>query len=81
MEVFVALNNNKKHSLIAQLGLKYGITRCYGRYANSDTNIETKNPKLLPRNNYFLNLVILEVHERLIHAGVSHTLSYLRQQY
>jgi len=52
MEVFVALNNKKKHSLIAQFGLKrdkYGIIRCYGQYANSDTNIETKNPKLLPQ--------------------------------
>ena len=44
-------------------------------------NIETKNPKLLPRKNYFTNLVILEVHGRLIHAGVSHTLSYLRQEF
>ena len=65
--------------MINQLGLKkddHGILRCYGRYANADTNIEQKNPKLLPRKNCFLNLVILEVHGRLIHAGVSHTLNY-----
>ena len=70
--MFTALKDNKKHSLINQLGLKkdnHGILRCYGQYASADTNIETKNPKLLPRKNYFTNLVILEVHGRLIHAG------------
>ena len=83
-EVFTALKENKKHSLIHQLGLKkdeYGILRCYGRYTNADTSIEAKNPKLLPRKNCFTDLVIMEVHGRLIHAGVSHTLSYLRQEF
>ena len=71
---FGSVKNNKKHSLINQLGLKkddHGILRCYVQY--------TKNPKLLPRKNCFSNLVILEAHGRLVHAGVSHTLSYLRQ--
>ena len=83
-EVFTALKENKKHSLIHQLGLKkdeYGVLRCYGRYTNADTSIEAKNPKLLPRKNCFTDLVIMEVHGRLIHAGVSHTLSYLRQEF
>ena len=65
VEVFTALKDNKKHGLINQLGLEkddYGILMCYGRYANSDTNNETKNPKLLPRKNCFSNFVILEVH-------------------
>ena len=84
-DVFTALKDNKKHGLINQLGLKkddHHILRCYGRYANADTNIETINPKLLlPHKNCFLNLVILEVHGRLIHVGVSHTLNYLRQEF
>ena len=83
-EVFTALKENKKHSLIHQLGLKkdeYGILRCYGRYTNADTSIEAKTPKLLPRKNCFTDLVIMEVHGRLIHAGVSHTLSCLRQEF
>ena len=64
-EVFTVLKDNKKHSLINQLGLKkdkYGVLRCYGRYANADMTIETKNPKLLPRRTCFSKLVILEVH-------------------
>ena len=83
-DVFTALKDNKKHSLINQLGLKkddHYILRCYRRYSNVDTNIETINPKLLPHKNYFLNLVILEVHGRLIHVGVSHILNYLRQEF
>ena len=83
-EAFTALKENKKYSLIHQLGLKkdeYGILRCYGRYTNADTSIEAKNRKLLPHKNCFTDLVIMEEHGRLIHARVSHTLSYLRQEF
>ena len=40
-----------------------------------------KYPKLLPRRNYYTQLVILEVHRRFIHAGILHTLSQLRQEF
>jgi len=33
------------------------------------------NPKLLPRREYFTQLVKQEVHRQLIHTGVSHTLN------
>ena len=83
-DVFIALKSNKRNCLQKQLGLQedeYGILRCYGRYANADISEEMKCPKLLARKNFYTELVILEVHGRLVHAGISHTLSQLRQEY
>ena len=83
-DVFIALKNNKKHCLQKQLGLKtdqFGILRCYGRYSNADVSEEMKHPKLLPRKCFFTQLVILEIHVHLIHAGVLHTLSQLREEF
>ena len=83
-DIFLALKKNKRHCLQKQLGLQedeYGILRCHGRYANADISEDMKCPKLLPRKNFFTELMILEIHGRLIHAGNSHTLSQLRQEY
>ena len=44
-------------------------------------NEGTKYPKLLPRYEHFTNLLICEVHQRLIHAGVAHMLSQIREEY
>ena len=55
--------------------------RCYGRFLNAEMSEGAKYPMLLPHREHHVNLVIQEVHERLIHAGVSHTLSSLRQEY
>ena len=48
---------------------------------NADLSEDAKYPKLLPRQEYFTKLLIQEVHESLVHVGVSHTLSCLRQEY
>ena len=48
---------------------------------NADLNEDTKNPKLLPRYERFTALLISEVHQRLIRAGVSHTLSQIREEF
>ena len=67
-----------------QLGLKvdqFDILRCHGRYSHAELSEEVKYPKLLPRHEYFTHLVIQEIHRRLIHVGVSHTLSQVRQEY
>ena len=76
---FLALKKNKRHCLQKQLGL--GILRCHGCYANAYISEDMKCPKLLPRKDFFTELVILETHGHLIHAGISHTLSQLRQEY
>ena len=77
-DVFKAIQKHHRNCLQQQLGLKVdddGILRCHGRFANATMNEGTKYPKLLPRYEHFTNLLICEVHQRLIHAGVAHTLS------
>ena len=83
-ELFSALKKNKNHSLKNQLGVKvdeFGTLRCYSRYANADIDIDTKSPKVLPCKHQFSKLVIMEIHCRLVHAGVSHTLNHLRHEF
>ena len=83
-ETHVAIQRGKKHCLQTQLGVKlyeYDILRCHGRYAHADFSQEVKCSKLLPRGEHFTQLLILEVHQRLIHVGVAHTLSQIRQEY
>ena len=67
-----------------QLGLntdEFQILRCYGYYANAAITEELKYPKLLPHKAHFTSLVIVEIHKRLVHAEISHTLGQIRQDY
>jgi len=83
-DVFCSIITKQKNGLQKQLGLepdKYGILRCHGRFVNAELSEDAKYPKLMPRYECFTRLVIQEVYERLIHAGVSHTLASLRQEY
>jgi len=82
--VLRAIKENMSHCLKRQLGLKIddlGILRCYGRFLNATITDSAKHPKLLPRREHLTSLLITEVHQRLIHAGVSHTLAQLREEY
>jgi len=54
---------------------------CHGRFLNAEMCEDAKYPKLLPWQEHFTRLVIKEIHERLIRAGISHTFSTLRQEY
>ena len=36
---------------------------------------------MLPRREHFTQLLIKEIHEHLIHAGVAHTLAQIREEY
>ena len=83
-EVFSAISKRQKNGLQKQLGLRadeFDVLRCHGRFLNADMSEDAKYPKLLPRQEHFTKLLIQEVHENLVHAGVSHTLSCLRQEY
>ena len=83
-DVVLAIKMKRKHCLIQQLGLKFdniGLLRCYGRYLNAEIDESSKFPKLLPRREHFTQLLIKEIHERLIHAGVAHTLAQIREEY
>ena len=48
---------------------------------HAELSEDTLNPKLLPKDHHLKQLVIQNVHEKLCHAGVSHTLAQLRKQY
>ena len=60
---------------------EFGILQCCGRFQNADISESAKYPQLLPRHEHFTKLLIQYVHERLIHAGASHTLGSLCQEY
>ena len=48
---------------------------------NATITESAKYPKLLPRYEHFTHLLITEVHVRLIHVGVAHTLAQIREEY
>jgi len=79
----MSIEENKFHCLKQQLGLKIddlGILRCSGRLLNTITD-SAKYPKLLPWQEHLTSLLITEVHQRLFHAGVAHTLAQIREEY
>ena len=83
-DVFCAIAKKQRNGLRKQFGLMqndYDILTCHGRFLNAEMSEEAKYSKILPRHEYYTRLIIQEVHERLIHAGISHTLSSLRQEY
>ena len=82
--VITALQLKKTHPLARQLHLRldgFNILRCHSRLANADLSFDTKCPILLPRKTPFATLVVLDIHRRLLHSGVSHTLSELQRTY
>jgi hypothetical protein len=70
--------------IVSQLGLQLdelGIIRAHGRYEYADLPEAARAPILLPKKDWFSNLVVNDVHCRLMHSGVSHTLSQVRLSY
>ena len=79
-----AIENNTRNNLKKQLGLKMdenGILHCHGRLIRENLPESTVFPKLLPKNHAFTSLIINSFHEKLMHAGVSHTLSAIRREF
>ena len=69
---------------VKQFGLyldDVGILRCKGRLNNADLPITSKNPVLLPSKNDFVNLMIKDVHHKIKHSGMTHTLTTVRESY
>ena len=82
--VIEAIKSKEPNNLVKSLRLfqdEYGVIRSQGRIDNSIWSYETKCPTLLPRGEYYTKLIIQELHQKLMHCGVSHTLAILRQQY
>ena len=69
---------------VRQFGLyvdQCGILRCKGRIGNANLPSKTANPVLLPTHHHLTNLVIKEVHARMMHGGVVSTLTAIRDIY
>ena len=49
--------------------------------SNAGISESAKYPKLLTQHEYYIRLLIQYVHKWLIHAGVSHALASLHQEY
>ena len=78
------IKQGKKNNLQAQLNLKIdknGIIRCHGRFSNSDLTQGAKEPKPLPKREYFTKLVVEYYHQKILHSDVSQTLAQTRQEY
>ena len=83
-EEIYAIRFEKPNNLKNQLGLqldKNGIIRCVGCLMNADITEGAKYPILLPRRNYFTDLIIDQSHRRAFHVGSSQTLAIIRQTY
>lgn len=83
-DVIESIKTGKPNSLKTQLGLYLdtrGIIRCTGRLQNAALSEAAKQPILLPRQDEFTRLVIQDLHKQLLHAGVSQTLSAVRQKF
>jgi len=76
--------NKGRLPLVRQLRLfmdSEGYIRCGGRLHNAPIDESAKFPFLLPGKHPLTRLIIHDAHERILHAGVSATVTQLRQKY
>ena len=77
-------NRASRLPLVRQLRLYVdhtGLIRCGGRIHNAPLAESAKFPLLLPQKDPFTSLLIWHIHKQQYHAGVSMTLTSLRQMY
>ena len=86
-EEITSLKTNNRSSrllLVRQLRLYLdhtGLIRCGGRIHNAPVSESAKFPLLLPQKDPFTSLLIWHIHKQQYHAGVSMTVTSLRQTY
>ncbi|XP_037296552.1 uncharacterized protein LOC115448841 [Manduca sexta] len=83
-EYFPKEVNDNVTDLSRSLGLfkdQDGVIRCRGRFKHTDLTIDQQEPILLPKNSTFTKEIILNLHQKNYHVGVSHTLALLRQKF
>ena len=77
-DVIDRVQQGRKNNTVHQLNLQLesnGLLRCHGQFGNADLTQGAKFPKLLPKDEYFTQLVINDVHTKILHSGVSQTLA------
>ena len=83
-EVIQSTKQGKRSDLGNKLNLMIdndGLLRCKGRYDNVNLEETTKYPKLLPKGEHYIRLVIEDYHCKFLHSGVSQTLAHTRKEY
>ena len=58
-----------------------GIARVGGRLVQLDIDVDMKHPIIMPQRSHLIELVIIQYHDKLGHAGTSHTWASLRQRF
>ncbi|XP_011687096.1 PREDICTED: uncharacterized protein LOC105449538 [Wasmannia auropunctata] len=58
-----------------------GLMRVGGRLQMSSLSFTQKHPVLIPNRHYLSDCIIREIHEKHHHAGIQHTLYFLRQNF
>ena len=84
MDVFYSIAAKKPNNLCNQLDIfidENGILRCGGRLKHANFSEATRFSILLPPQEKLTSLIIDSVHKRLLHSGVSQTLSEIRHQF
>ena len=71
------------NSLKLHLGLveKNDLLICKGRLGNSELELQSMYPVILPRDDTFTKLIVLNCHKRVGHLGVKSTLAELRSRF
>ncbi|XP_065197167.1 uncharacterized protein LOC135828673 [Sycon ciliatum] len=82
-QTYSDLQDGKSNQLIVSLRLytHEGIIRSAGRLQFADVPESARSPILLSSSSHLTTLIISETHHSLMHAGGTHTLASLRNQY
>ena len=81
----VVMGEQVPSSLVRTLGLFWDIDmqvlRCDTRLSESSLSSNQVYPILLPSDSKFTKMLILDIHDRIGHAGVRHTLASLKAEF
>ncbi|XP_011705951.1 PREDICTED: uncharacterized protein LOC105461167 [Wasmannia auropunctata] len=80
LENKVPINKGKIANLNPFLD-EHGLIRVGGRLQASGLTFAQKHPILIPNRHIFTDRIIREIHEKHHHAGIQHTLYFLRQKF
>ena len=83
-EIASLKSKEKRSTLVKQLQLyldEDGYIRCGGRIHNAPLTPLARFPYLLPAKHPLTRMLVLDAHERQLHAGTSALISHIRQRY
>lgn len=84
IEFLKSKSNGLPPARVRQFGLYFDgdqVIRCKGRINNANLPPESKNPTLLPPKHSFIDLLVLDVHNRVKHNGIRDTLTTIRERF